>query len=68
MDFEGEEAEVPQIERDYFSNRFFERYFVNSPMDETWRENLRQEWVGKDVWFSGDQLYAENSNIITELN
>lgn len=65
--FDGSESNQPEFERDYYSNRFFEKYFTNSPMTPEWREMLRQEWVGKDVWKSGEELVAERSNIITNL-
>ena len=66
--FTGEEVIEPEIERRYYNNRFFEKYFTNSAMDARWRENLRKEWVGQDVWKTGRELVDEGSNIITRLN
>ncbi|MEM7215732.1 MAG: ATP-dependent Clp protease proteolytic subunit [Pseudomonadota bacterium] len=65
--FTGEKVSVPEFERDYYNDRFFERYFTNSEMNPAWRENLRIEWAGKDVWRTGQQLVDEQSNIILEL-
>ncbi|MEM9330233.1 MAG: ATP-dependent Clp protease proteolytic subunit [Pseudomonadota bacterium] len=65
--FSDEEVHVPEFERNYYNNRFFDRYFTNSEMNPVWRENLRKEWVGKDVWKSGRQLVDERSNIILDL-
>ncbi|MEM9278587.1 MAG: ATP-dependent Clp protease proteolytic subunit [Pseudomonadota bacterium] len=65
--FSDEEVSAPKFERDYYNNRFFERYFTDSAMDPAWRENLRKEWVGKDVWRTGKQLVDERSNIIIDL-
>lgn len=65
--FDGTEASQPEFERQYYSNRFFDKYFTNSPMAPDWRENLRIEWVGKDVWKTGQELVDERSNIITGL-
>ncbi len=56
-----------ESEQRFFAERFFERHFVNSPMNRAWREQLQREWVGKDVWRSGQDLVAENSGIITSL-
>lgn len=65
--FTGEEVIVSNSEREYSSNKFFEKYFTNSEMDPSWREGLREEWIGKDVWRTGQQLVNERSNIILEL-
>lgn len=65
--FSGEEGGAPEFEQAYKSERFFDRYFVNSEISPHWRDQLKQEWVGKDVWKTGQQLVNEGSNIITEL-
>ena len=65
--FTGEEVAEPEFERKYVSNRFFQKYFTNSPMAPSWREKLESEWEGKDIWRTGQQLTIENSNIITNL-
>jgi len=66
--FTDEISEIPEFEKRRTAERFFNRYFVDSGMDPAWRENLRQEWVGKEVWRTGQQLVNEGSNIILELN
>ncbi|MEM8770896.1 MAG: hypothetical protein AAGD92_04505 [Pseudomonadota bacterium] len=63
----GERVDEPEFERRYVADRFFDRYFANSPMTPEWRAWLQQEWVGKDVWKSGRDLYKEGSGVVTEL-
>ncbi|MEM7067858.1 MAG: ATP-dependent Clp protease proteolytic subunit [Pseudomonadota bacterium] len=65
--FTGEEIDQPEIEREHFNNRFFEKYFTNSDMDPAWREQLRRDWIGNEIWKTGVQLVNERSNIILEL-
>lgn len=62
-----EKVEENDADRTAASDRFFEKYFVNSEMDPQWRDNLQKEWVGKDVWRTGKQLYDERSNVILQL-
>lgn len=62
-----EKVEENEADRNAASERFFEKYFVNSEMDPQWRNNLKKEWVGKDVWRTGKQLYDERSNVILRL-
>jgi len=63
----GEKLDIAPSERTEIGAQFFNAYFTNSEMNEFWRKNLEQEWVGKDVWRSGQQLVDENSNIVQEL-
>lgn len=63
-----EESDEPESERRAASDRFFRNYFINSEMDEKWRQQLAQEWIGKEVWRTGQQLFDEKSNIILKLN
>lgn len=65
--FTGEEGAGLEVENRFFAERFFDRYFVNSPINPEWRDQLRQAWKGQEVWRSGQQLFEERSNIITEL-
>lgn len=65
--FDGTESNQPEFERRYLNDRFFDKYFTNSVIEPRWRERLREEWVGKDVWKTGKELWDENSNIITRL-
>jgi len=65
---DGSEAKGFSFEREALTRRFFDRYFVNSPMTEAWRERLERNWAGKDVFKSGKQLVEERSNIVTRLN
>lgn len=63
----GEKADRDDEDRREAGERFFQKYFVNSEMDPAWRMKLQQAWVGRDVWFSGQQLKEQQSNIITRL-
>lgn len=65
--FTGEEVEEPEFEKRYISEKFFNRYFVNSEMDPVWRDGLKAEWRGRDIWKSGQTLMDEGSNIVTIL-
>lgn len=65
---DGSEAKGFSFEREALSRRFFDKYFVNSPMDEAWRTQLEKSWAGKDIFKSGKQLVEENSNIVTDFN
>jgi len=62
-----EKVEENESDRRAASDRFFQKYFVNSEMDAQWRNKLQKEWVGKDVWRTGQQLVDEQSNIILTL-
>ncbi len=65
--FSGEEVGESEAEIRAAGERFFDRYFVNSEMNPVWRDRLAQEWVGRDVWKTGQQLFVERSNIVQEL-
>ena len=62
-----EEVQEPDWKRRRSGRKFIEEHFVSSPMDTAWREKLSKEWVDREVWKSGNDLYAENSGIITRL-
>jgi ATP-dependent protease ClpP protease subunit len=63
--FTDEKADKPAFEQRMDAERFFERYFERSPMDAAWREKLREDWKGRDVWKTGAELVAEGSNVVT---
>ncbi len=65
--FTGERANEPAFERRFVADRFFDRYFENSPMTPAWRAQLEREWVGRDVWKSGEDLWRESSGVLTAL-
>ena len=64
----GSEAKGFSFERRALTQRFFNRYFVNSPMDANWRMRLERDWTGRNIYKSGKQLLDERSNIVTDLN
>lgn len=47
--------------------RFIKKYFADSDMNQEWLNRLKQKWIGKDVWYSGQQLLDENSNVIQRI-
>lgn len=65
--FTDKDSKEPEFERRAMVERFFERYFQNSPMRPQWRDNLKKTWKDKDIWRSGQQLVDEESGIITQL-
>jgi hypothetical protein len=65
--YTGEKVNEPAFERERTSRRFFDRYFVNSPMDAVWRDTLAVEWKGRDLFYTARELVDQESNIVTEL-
>ncbi len=65
--FTGERIEEPEWEREMAAQKFFRRYFVDSPITPAWRDQLALEWRGKDVFRSAQELVDERSNIVTDL-
>lgn len=65
--FSGERTKEPGFERRFFSDRFFDRYFERSPMTPAWRAKLERDWVGRDVWKTGEDLWLEESGVLTAL-
>ncbi len=63
----GEKVDQAAFDKARTSQRFFNRYFVNSPMNETWRNQLAVDWIGKDVYYSGQELMDQRSDIVTKL-
>lgn len=63
----GEKVKEPAFEKEMATRRYVERYFVNSPMDPNWRDDLTASWRGRDVWKTGRELMQEGSNVVTAL-
>jgi hypothetical protein len=36
-------------------------------MDPGWREQLRETWIGRDIWKTAEELVKEKSNVVTRL-
>ena len=66
--FTDEKADKPAFERRMDAERFFARYFTQSPMNAAWREKLRVDWKGRDVWKTGAELVSEGSNVVTRVD
>ncbi|GJL93220.1 ATP-dependent Clp protease proteolytic subunit [Hyphococcus sp.] len=65
--YTGERVKQPKFERDMLTKRYFNIYFVNSPITPAWRDQLAQDWKGRDLFFTARQLVEQNSNIVTVL-
>ncbi len=65
--YTGDETNKPKFEKEFFARRFFDRYFTNSEMDPAWRRRLERDWKGKEVWKTGQQLFEERANIVTQI-
>lgn len=63
-----EKVSKPGFERKMTSEKFFERYFVRSDMNPAWREKLRANWKGRDLWFTGEELVEQESGVATGLD
>ena len=63
----GEKASVSHFEKQMTAEIFFDRYFVQSPMAPDWRDDLARQWVGRDVWKTGQELWDEGSGVLTDL-
>ena len=59
-----ERVSKPGFEQRMTSDRFFARYFVNSAMNPSWREKLRIAWKSRDLWFTGQELVAQESGVV----
>lgn len=62
-----ERIEGPAFEQRALARRFFERYFVNSPITPAWLEKLEKDWVGKDIWKTAEDLIQEGSGVVTDI-
>ncbi len=65
--FTDEPIDRPGFEQRMDSARFFERYFVRSEMDAAWREKLKAEWQGRDLWFTAKDLIEQGANVVEAL-
>ncbi|MEZ5892137.1 MAG: hypothetical protein R3C58_03195 [Parvularculaceae bacterium] len=63
----GKRVTEPAFERERATRRFFERYFVASPMDAAWRDRLAVEWKGRDLFYTARDLVKQNANVVTEI-
>jgi ATP-dependent protease ClpP protease subunit len=62
-----ERIDTPDFERRRASDHFVERYLENSPVDADWLARTRPLWREGEVWKTGAELVAENSNIVTAI-
>lgn len=65
--YTDEEVRQPAFEKARATQRFVNRYFVNSAVDPAWLETLLAEWKGRDVFKSARELVDEESGIVTAL-
>jgi hypothetical protein len=62
-----ERIDTPEFERRRASERFVELYLENSPIDGRWLARTRPLWREGEVWKTGEELIAEQSNIVTAI-
>jgi len=62
-----EKVDKPGFEQKMTADKFFERYFVNSEMTPEWREKLRANWKGRDLWFTAAQLVEQGSGVVEQV-
>lgn len=62
-----EKVRKPGFEQKMTNERFFERYFIRSEMNPEWREKLRAEWKGRDLWFTAEALALQGANVVEAL-
>lgn len=62
------EVNKPAFEQRLDSERFFRRYFEQSDMDPAWRDALKSEWRGRDVWRTARELVDEGANVVQEVD
>jgi ATP-dependent protease ClpP protease subunit len=62
-----EKINKPGFEQRMTSDRFFERYFVQSGMNANWREKLRASWKGRDLWFTAEELAEQGSGVVERV-
>ena len=65
--FTDEEVAQPEFEKRYTTARFVDRYFVNSPMNQTWLDDLLAQWRGRDIFKTARELDEEDAGIVTQL-
>jgi ATP-dependent protease ClpP protease subunit len=63
----GERVNQPGWEQRAMTQRFFDRYLLNSPMSADWLAQLEREWTGKDIWKTATELVREGSGVVTDL-
>lgn len=62
-----EKVKRPGFEQKMTSEKFFERYFTQSEMNPEWREKLRANWRGRDLWFTAADLVEQGSGVVERV-
>ena len=62
-----EKVTEPGFEKKMTADKFFERYFGKSQMSPEWREKLRADWKGRDLWFTAGELVEQKSGVVEEI-
>jgi ATP-dependent protease ClpP protease subunit len=63
----NEAVDLPAYEQRRVTDVFFRRFFDSTEMDPSWRERLRKDLPGKDIFKSAQELVDEGSNIVERL-
>lgn len=63
----NETVELPAYEQRRVTDQFFSRFFESSDMDPLWRERLRKDLPGRDIFKTAQALVDEGSNVVERL-
>lgn len=63
----NESVELPAYEQRRVTDQFFRRFFASTDMDPVWRERLRKDLPGRDIFKSAQELVDEGSNVVVRL-
>lgn len=63
----NESVELPAHEQRRITDQFFRRFFDRTDMDPLWRERLRRDIPGRDIFKSAQELTDEGSNVVGRL-
>lgn len=63
----NETVTLPAYEQRRVTDQFFRRFFEQSDMDPRWRERLRKDLPGQDIFKTAQELVDEGSNVVERL-
>ncbi len=66
--FTEEKSQVPEVAIRRSTDQLFERYFRPAGVSDAWIRSLRPLMQGRDVWRTAEELQAEQSGIVHEVN
>ncbi len=63
----NETVDIPAFEQRRVTDSFFRRFFEPTDMDPRWRERLRKDLPGQDIFKTAQELTDEGSNVVERL-